>query len=38
MSLHEDGIIQSTGNMIQIFGFGFARDKGEKISDKDEEN
>jgi len=37
MSLHEDGIIQSTGNMIQIFGFGFARDKGEKISDKDEE-
>ena len=37
MSLHEEGIIQSTGNMIQIFGFGFARDKGEKISDKDEE-
>ena len=37
MSLHEEGIIQSTGNMIQIFGFGFARDKGEKISDKNEE-
>ena len=36
LSLHEDGIIQSTGNMIQIFGFGFARDKGEKIIEKDE--
>ena len=36
LSLHEDGIIQSTGNMIQIFGFGFARDKGEKVIEKDE--
>ena len=36
LSLHEKGVIQSTGNMIQIFGFGFARDKGEKVINKHE--
>jgi len=30
LSLNENDIIQSTGNMIHIFGFGFARDKGKK--------
>ena len=30
LSLNENNIIQSTGNMIHIFGFGFARDKGKK--------
>jgi GT2 family glycosyltransferase len=30
LSLDNKEIIQSTGNMIQIFGFGFARDKGEE--------
>ena len=28
LSLHEKNILQSTGNMIHLFGFGFARDKG----------
>ena len=28
ISLYEENILQSTGNMIHIFGFGFARDKG----------
>lgn len=28
LSLYEEGILQSTGNMLHIFGFGFARDKG----------
>lgn len=28
LSLYEDSIIQSTGNMLHLFGFGFARDKG----------
>ena len=28
ISLYEKNILQSTGNMIHIFGFGFARDKG----------
>lgn len=28
LSLYEDGILQSTGNMLHVFGFGFARDKG----------
>jgi len=37
LSLNEENIIQSTGNMLHIFGFGFARDKGNKISDKNEE-
>ena len=31
LSLHEKDILQSTGNMLHLFGFGFARDKG--ISD-----
>ena len=37
LSLNEENIIQSTGNMLHIFGFGYARDKGNKISDKKEE-
>jgi GT2 family glycosyltransferase len=37
ISLNESDIIQSTGNMIHTFGFGFARDKGEKIIKKKEE-
>lgn len=28
LSLYEKGILQSTGNMIHVFGFGFAKDKG----------
>ncbi|MBR73437.1 MAG: glycosyl transferase [Dehalococcoidaceae bacterium] len=36
LSLNEKEIIQSTGNMIHVFGFGFARDKGTKISNKQE--
>ena len=27
LSLNEENIIQSTGNMLHVFGFGFARDK-----------
>jgi len=30
MSIYEKNVIQSTGNMLHIFGFGFARDKGIK--------
>jgi len=37
ISLNESDIIQSTGNMIHTFGFGFARDKGRKIIKKKEE-
>jgi GT2 family glycosyltransferase len=37
ISLNESNIIQSTGNMIHTFGFGFARDKGRKIIEKKEE-
>jgi GT2 family glycosyltransferase len=37
ISLNESDIIQSTGNMIHTFGFGFARDKGKKIIKKKEE-
>ena len=37
LSLNEENIIQSTGNMLHTFGFGFARDKGNKVSDKNEE-
>jgi len=37
LSLNEENIIQSTGNMLHVFGFGFARDKGKKIVDKNEE-
>lgn len=28
LSLYENNVIQSTGNMLHMFGFGFARDKG----------
>ena len=34
LSLNEENIIQSTGNMLHVFGFGFARDKGNKITNK----
>tara|TARA_B100001540_G_scaffold31430_1_gene27397 strand:- start:9666 stop:10706 length:1041 start_codon:yes stop_codon:yes gene_type:complete len=37
ISLNETGVIQSTGNMIHVFGFGFARDKGKKIIEKKEQ-
>jgi len=37
LSLDDKNIIQSTGNMIHVFGFGFARDKGKKIMQKKEE-
>ena len=36
LSLNEEDVLQSTGNMIQIFGFGFARDKGERNAEKEE--
>jgi len=34
LSLYEENILQSTGNYIQLFGFGYARDKGERNSTK----
>ena len=34
LSLYEKDILQSTGNMINVFGFGYARDKG--IIDKNQ--
>ena len=34
LSLNEENIIQSTGNMLHIFGFGFAQDKGNKVTNK----
>jgi len=34
LSLNEENIIQSTGNMLHVLGFGFARDKGKKINNK----
>jgi len=37
LSLNEENTIQSTGNMLHVFGFGFARDKGNKITNKNEE-
>ena len=37
LSLNEENIIQSTGNMIHVFGFGFARDKGKKLSNNKED-
>ena len=37
LSLNENNVVQSTGNMIHVFGFGFARDKGNKVVDKIEE-
>ena len=36
LSLNEENILQSTGNMIHVFGFGYARDKGNKDNRKDE--
>ena len=36
LSLNEENTIQSTGNMLHIFGFGFARDKGNKVIEKKE--
>ena len=37
LSLNEEDVIQSTGNMLHVFGFGFARGKGNKVVDKVEE-
>ena len=37
LSLNDEDVIQSTGNMLHVFGFGFARDKGNKITNKIEE-
>ena len=37
LSLNEKQVLQSTGNMIHIFGFGFAKDKGRKDEEVDEE-
>ena len=37
LSLNEKDVLQSTGNMIHVFGFGFAKDKGIKDKDVDEE-
>jgi len=37
LSLNEENTIQSTGNMLHIFGFGFARDKGNKVIERKEE-
>jgi GT2 family glycosyltransferase len=34
LSLYEKNVLQSTGNYIQLFGFGYARDKGEINSNK----
>ncbi len=36
LSLNEKNILQSTGNMLHLFGFGFARDKG--IKDENSRN
>jgi GT2 family glycosyltransferase len=37
LSLHEKDILQSTGNMLHLFGFGFARDKGVRDDKKRKE-
>jgi len=37
LSLNEDNIIQSTGNMFHVFGFGYAKDKGNQNSDENQE-
>ena len=37
LSLNEKQVLQSTGNMIHVFGFGFAKDKGRKDEEVDEE-
>jgi len=36
LSLYEKNVLQSTGNMIHLFGFGFARDKG--VNDQNQFN
>jgi len=36
LSLNEKNVIQSTGNMIHVFGFGFARDKGKQNKENNE--
>jgi len=37
LSLNEKQVLQSTGNMIHVFGFGFAKDKGRKDVEVGEE-
>jgi len=37
LSLNEKQVLQSTGNMLHVFGFGFAKDKGRKDEGVDEE-
>ena len=37
LSLNEKQVLQSTGNMLHIFGFAFAKDKGRKDGEGDEE-
>ena len=37
LSLNEKQVLQSTGNMLHVFGFGFAKDKGKKDMEVDEE-
>jgi len=37
LSLNEKQVLQSTGNMLHIFGCGFAKDKGKKDEEVDEE-
>ena len=37
LSLNEKQVLQSTGNMLHVFGFGFAKDKGKKDEEVDEE-
>ena len=37
LSLNEKQVLQSTGNMIHVFGFGFAKDKGKKDEEVGEE-
>ncbi len=36
LSLYENNVMQSTGNMLHLFGFGFARDKG--VPDNNQRN
>jgi GT2 family glycosyltransferase len=37
LSLYEKNVLQSTGNMLHLFGFGFAREKGLKDSEQRKE-
>ena len=37
LSLNEKQVLQSTGNMLHVFGFGFAKDKGRKDGEVGEE-